>query len=305
MTNMGDKILQWSFVALFASMVFIPLGCFAWELDTGGTLSNGLVSYWPLDEKSGIRRDAVGSNSLTPEDTPGWVTSTVGNLGRAADFDGSNDCLKISDANQTGLDFAYHDFSYQLWWSYDVDQSSTFLMARDKLGSRAMAVYTQTPYITVNMAVNDTFTVGATMADVNTWYHVVWTFDYVGAGTSVMRIYVNGILAGTDTNNNGMIDSTGDFQLAAREYTTSRGFYNGKMMHVAAWNRVLTADEVAELYNDGNGNSYLLGQTPDSPSQCLRMPSSTQQMVELGIPFGLIFVVFLLSFIAFVLVWKR
>jgi len=272
------------FVGVITAVCFMPNPCHAWEKDPGGTLDNGLVSYWPLNEKTGIRIDAKGANHLSTEGAPGWVTSTVGNLGRAADFDGTDDCLKISDASQTGLDFAYHDFSYQLWWSYDVDQSSTFLMARDKLGSRAMAVYTQTPYITVNMAVNDVFTVGATMADTNTWYHVVWTFDYVGVGTSVMRVYVNGVLAGTDTNNNGMIDSTGDFQLAAREYTTSRGFYNGKMMHVAAWSRVLDADEVALLYNEGEGNSYLYS-TPATPSgKCKIMPTSTIIAIEQTIP---------------------
>jgi len=276
------------FVGVVTAMCFMPNPCHAWNTDPSGTLSSGLVSYWPLDEKTGVRADAVGLNNLTPEDAPGWVTSTISNLGRSATFDGSNDCLKISDASQTGLDFAYHDFSYQAWIqaSDAAGTPSHTILARDKLGSRNLLLVglEQVAGENIYFYINDTYAPAAGYTEYGAWTHVVITFDYIGAGTSVQKFYINGSVVSTKTNASGMSDSTGDFQIGAREYTTSRQFWYGNIMHVAAWDRVLTADEVALLYNDGDGNSYLYS-TPVIPSgKCKIMPTSTIIAIEQTIP---------------------
>ena len=49
------------------------------------TLLTGLVSWWKLDEESGVRYDAVGSNDLTDNNTVGFSTGLVGNAAHTID----------------------------------------------------------------------------------------------------------------------------------------------------------------------------------------------------------------------------
>jgi hypothetical protein len=61
------------------------------------TLVNGLVSYWKLDEASGTRVDAVGTNHLTPTNAP---IGALGKIGNACDFEAdSTQFLSHPDPN--------------------------------------------------------------------------------------------------------------------------------------------------------------------------------------------------------------
>src|SRR5512137_2929130 len=54
----------------------------------GSTLLNGLVAYWPLDEQSGTRYDAVGDADLTDNNTV--LASNAGPSGTVASFVAAN-----------------------------------------------------------------------------------------------------------------------------------------------------------------------------------------------------------------------
>jgi len=54
---------------------------------SGSTLLDGLVSWWDLDEESGIRYDSVGSNDLTDNNTVGYDNGKIVN---AASFVATN-----------------------------------------------------------------------------------------------------------------------------------------------------------------------------------------------------------------------
>lgn len=61
----------------------------------------GIVSYWPLDEASGTRSDLIGTNHLSPINSP---ASAAGLVGTATDFESSSSqYLKIVNAAQSGL----------------------------------------------------------------------------------------------------------------------------------------------------------------------------------------------------------
>src|SRR5262245_39117478 len=73
-------------------------------------LTDGLISYWRLDEASGSRADSHGGNALTEN---GGVGSAAGKISGAADFDGSNDYL--SRADNADLSTGDIDFTVQAW----------------------------------------------------------------------------------------------------------------------------------------------------------------------------------------------
>jgi hypothetical protein len=89
------------------------------------------------------------------------------------------------------------------------------------------------------------------------WFHIVLTYD--GSKTaSGVKFYSNGILKTNNapaTNNlTGSIATTGNLSIGCR--TGGSFFVNGVMDEIGVWDKVLTATEVTELYNSGNGKQY-------------------------------------------------
>jgi hypothetical protein len=79
-------------------------------------LTGNVVSRWYLEEVSGNRADAVGSNTLTDNNT---VTSNAdiptSGFARSAEFTSANsEYLSITDASQSGLDPAA-SFSFSVF----------------------------------------------------------------------------------------------------------------------------------------------------------------------------------------------
>lgn len=96
------------------------------------------------------------------------------------------------------------------------------------------------------------------------WNHIVVTYD----GTKITG-YVNT----TQNAQNNMValpSSTNALNFGRREYPGSNYYWNGAMDEFAFWNKVLTTDEISELYASGAGNQYPFGGTPTpAPSKPL------------------------------------
>lgn len=81
----------------------------------------------------------------------------------------------------------------------------------------------------------------------NTWYHLVITYNN---STNTYRLYVNGVLNPTSINKTSFVIK----QIGANG--TNGETYNGYMDEVGIWNRIITQQEVTDLYNAGNGRAY-------------------------------------------------
>ena len=82
-------------------------------LASGSTLLDGLVSYWPLNELSGVRYDSVGDNDLTDNNTVLYVPT--GPKGTVANFVAAN-TEYLSSASTLTLTQA---FTTSVWVYYD------------------------------------------------------------------------------------------------------------------------------------------------------------------------------------------
>ena len=95
-----------------------------------------------------------------------------------------------------------------------------------------------------------------TSFNTNTWYHVVGVND----GTD-SKIYVNGTLVNTAAQSNPAA-SSGDFLIGAH-FSSLTGnpnrWWDGNIDEVAVWNHSLSASEVAEIYNLGQGLDVSVG----------------------------------------------
>ncbi len=209
-----------------------------------GALQAGLEAYWPLDDSladaSGSAHDGTLVGSATSVDGiigkgllfPG----TAGNAVQTGTWNPSAMTGKLSFsiwAKWNGINGNYHGLiakrdawdPAQMMWQLEIDASS---------GLSQFSRYGQTPDPGV-------------VLPVGLWHHIAVSFD----GTTA-RIY-----------HDGQLTSSGDFSFGtgtASQLVFGCGEaggnnpFNGVLDEVAVWNRDLSADEVAYLFNNGKGN---------------------------------------------------
>lgn len=227
-------------------------------------LIDNLVSYWKMDETSDgsgavTRVDSHGNNDLTDNNN---IASGTGIINNGADLEsGSSEYLSITDAAQTGLDFAT-DFSFSMWIKPEsVPGANSYFYLINKgfeAGvDRQYAFIYETfggSFWDLNISFN-----GSASASVlhqshtpsaGTWYHMVVSYD-ASAGTA--DFWINGTAQTQGTGGPTSIHNGDDDLFIGRGETL---YYDGLIDEFGMWSRTLTSDEVAELYNGGAGLSY-------------------------------------------------
>lgn len=211
-------------------------------------LTDGLESYWPLDEASGTRADAHGANHLTDNNTVGSATGKIGN---AALFVAANS-ENLSHADNASLSLGDEDFTVAAW-IHTPPTIPGIGIIWDK-GGQALGYITSdnAGCIVFSTGGGDQFS-GALSIVGNTWYYVICSFE---AATNTKRIWING----TEWTAGGSppTDNANDFRIGS--YSTGTAFYyDGIIDEVGFWKRLLTTQEKTDLYNGGAGLTYPFG----------------------------------------------
>ena len=220
---------------------------------------DSLVSWWELNEESGERADAHGSNNLTDNNT---VLYTAGKKGNAARFVAAqNEFLDIAD--QASLSFADVDFTLACWARLDTTTGSHALISKWEYGNsdrEYLLRYNSTPDRFQISVSNDGTTVTSEAADElgapadDTWYFVVAWHD---ATANTLNIQVDNGTIDSGSYSNGCNDNISPFSIGAYFNSgTEEGEMDGDIDEAAVWGRVLTATEKTWLYNAGNGRAY-------------------------------------------------
>lgn len=208
------------------------------------SLLTNLVSYWKLDESSGTRADSHGSNDVAPTSAVG---STTGKIGLAATFSAKSSYL--SRSSTTAL--STRPMSVSFWL-----RISTLSIYDGPIGATNGVLWTQgwgvywigtTMYAFAGQW--DVTPASVAVASPSSWNHVAVTWENGG----VVRIYLNGV--------EGTAGATGSGALNAHAFTIGTigdlGYATrGDIDEVGIWGRVLTSDEIVELYNAGTGLTY-------------------------------------------------
>lgn len=223
-------------------------------------LKDGLISWWSFDESSGDALDSHGDNHLTDNNTVG---TAAGKVSGARDFVPANtEYFSIADAD---IVFPTTQASWSMWLRPDNVSTSRVPFSKRSSGQntimfRFASAGSGQIYIANALSdagshlgtfPNSTFTSG-------NWYHVVIVFDGTQASNGTrLRAWVNGVevtLTYTGTIPATLTDGTAAFEVGAR--TESGVYYDGLMDESGMWDRPLTTDEIAFLYNAGNGCGY-------------------------------------------------
>lgn len=232
---------------LFGLLALLLLPSFA-----SADLSYGLVSYYDFDTNYS---DILGVNDLAI--VSGSPNSVTGKLGNAYNFNtGDSECF--ADTTPNGFD--EQDTTISFWVQYDTIGNSNPVHYGD-VGTNNFEGYrfTTDGSNKVIFQVIET-TTSATQADANsgsslgTWIHVV---GVINDSANTVYLWVDGVKQ-TDTGTITSVEyGSDDFKVGCARSTTARvAFFDGRVDELGVWNRSLTANEIAELYNSGDGLPY-------------------------------------------------
>ena len=218
-------------------------------------LTNGLVGYWTFDGKdiyttTAIDRSGSGNNgTLTNGPVP-----ALGKIGQALSFDGSNDYVDVG--TMSGIDVSTVTYSA---WIYPINTTGGHVMftgngatIHTRLSKKGNPPRVEFDYVWSTSICKSATTNGT--VPVNTWTHVVVTYDRSLACSASYgpSIYLNGVLkssADTRTGSGGAL--TGTNRVTMGSSLVPDEYFPGRIDDVRIYNRILTADEVYQLYNMG------------------------------------------------------
>lgn len=240
----GLHRMKKKFVLGISVFLFFILSVFV-----SGLLTDDNIAYYKADTSGSF-----------PDETPSGYDGTIsgatytssGKINGAYDCDGSNDYISLFSAN-----VFTNDFTISLWVKPDSWASGsydTILAARDtgyiilSEWDGGVAAYL-TPSSNYRLAKSNS----APPTD-GTWTHLAFTWNKSG---SKVTIYLNGVDAtdgrlGTGT---GVLKTPGTFRLCQDSGVSGREF-DGSVDEISFWDRILTDDEILDVYNSGNGKQY-------------------------------------------------
>ncbi len=233
-------------------------------------LNNGLVGYWSFndpDMSGNTAYDRSGNNNNgTLTGANGLPVRTIGKIGQALSFDGGPTVVNAGSA--TNLD-DLGPITVSAWiFPKSMGGGSLGRIAtKANVNAGSWTFIAQGPasncsVTTANLAIAfNKFNTGGTSYScrttvdnsitLNTWQHVVATWDGTSGGSGV-HIFVNGVETSyQSTTGSGSIgsDNTYDFLIGNR-VDGIRGF-DGSIDDVRIYSRALSADEIKRLYNLG------------------------------------------------------
>ncbi len=225
-------------------------GLFADPLDVG------LVAYYPLD---GNANDASGNGNHGAE--LGGLSFAPGKVGRSALFDGTDDYIQVPHSDS--LNVTGH-LTVAAWVKLDVLDNgdgprecqpivSKYHVAASNRAFRL--TYNDAPlarhsFVYTVSASNSTFSGGVaaseTMTETGRWHHISAVF----VPTEAMRLYLDGvdITGGLAAGAIPAAIATNALPVLLGRDQDETGWLNGTLDEVRIYNRALSSNEVAQLY---------------------------------------------------------
>ncbi len=201
-------------------------------------MTDGLVGLWSFDGKDISGTTAYDRSGQGNNGTITGAKPTIGKIGQALEFDGTNQYVIINDSDN--LDVTKITMSAWVkgnsWAGADrrgVIIKGTYYLTIVPTGKIEVFAYGKSPA--------GYHSSGATL-ETNRWYHILCTIDQTG-----FSIYIDGQL-------DKFISATGNITVNANnlaigsEWNGLNRFFNGSIDDVRIYNRALSAEEVKQLY---------------------------------------------------------
>jgi hypothetical protein len=225
-------------------------------------LERGLAGYWKLDDGSGTSATDASTNvnDGTLTNGPTWTT---GQIGGAVSFDGTDDY--IIEAGTTKYKFT-SSFAFGGWFKstadednrpvagFDSGSSDRYNLVIDNSGAESLGCNVRLTGGLISATLTTTVVT-------NSWYHLYCSYD---DSLKVVTLYANGAKVATSSTGSGSLTDggTGLQKFAiGRSNGSSYTYWTGIIDEVRLYNRALSSEEIAKLYQST---------APDSPDTGLK-----------------------------------
>jgi hypothetical protein len=224
-------------------------------VDYGPGLAVGMMSHFPLDEASGTRFDVITGYELSPVGVD--PAAVAGKVGNAVRFTGAG-YLKLMGTATTDLSPCADGFTVSVWFNVSgntnpTDYDTYIASVWDETNWPAasswfIACQPSTDLVHARVMGAGSAVLSGT-ANLQAWVHACLV--YIPGGT--WRLYLNGQLANAVAF--GYTAVLGWLALAQTVNPTGSP-REGIHDELTVWSRALIPEEVAFLYNGGNGRAY-------------------------------------------------
>jgi chitodextrinase len=233
--------------------------------------ASGLVAAYAFSEATGATvLDASGNGNTGT--IAGATRTTAGRFGSALSFNGTNAWVTVPDSVSLHLSAG---MTLEAWVRPTSLTGWRAAIVKEQPGELVYALYassdTNTPTGIVYVGGAERYSRGSAKVSLNAWTHLATTYD----GAAV-RIYVNGVQAGSTPQTGAITLSTNPLRMGGDsvwgEYLT------GLIDEVRVYNRALSAAEIQADMNTAIGADT----TPPSPPTGLVQTEATASTVSLA-----------------------
>ena len=204
--------------------------------------TNGLVGYWPF---SGNANDESGNGNNGTVNGANLTTDRFGNVNSAYNFNGLNNYISAVRNN-------LNQFSVSLWFNANLNQEYSPFVDANNSNWEIYLIYlkpTFTNWITAPSNYEEF--ISTTTVPLSQWQHIVYTYT-----SNNVNVYLNGVLI-SSFSNVSLVNSNNGLYYFGASISGSSQFYEGKLDDIGIWNRILTQDDITNLYNSANTNECL------------------------------------------------
>lgn len=208
------------------------------------SLQNGIISYWTFDDNL---RDYNGSNHGTGTS----VSYTAGKINSAVLYNTSSTVQTPGDLYKglSKISFSFWVYSPDFLFPIFLNKQNSFEIRYD--GTLGYGIHLK--IFSADGTTSATIRNGSSTMILNSWNHIVFTYDGSLSDVDKVKLYINGQSALTVVS--GTVPISSFLNLVSNNLIIGSNL-NGSMDEVGIWNRPITYLEVQQLYNNGNGLSY-------------------------------------------------
>lgn len=220
------------------------------RINWGNSITKGLANVWLFNECRGFKvEDLVGVSNGTMggfnnSSTSGWVG---GKYGIGISFDGTDDNIDCGSSETLDFSSAFSGAALIYPRTLGANNGGRIFDKRDEAGTQGYGInLTTINRFQLNCPGVGSVTSSNNAIILNAWNFIVAT--KVGGASGAVNLYVNGVNVGTGTLNDFVANSGESLIIGAGANSAARWF-DGIIMYVCLWRRVLSPGEVKNLYN--------------------------------------------------------
>jgi hypothetical protein len=223
---------------------------------------SGLISWWKGENNA---LDVMGLNNGTGMNGLKYAS---GKVGQAFSFDGTDDYVEVPHSASLNLTSG---LTLGTW--FNLRSADALLFSKgDSNGSQSDYSYGLAimPDGSINLALYGTYPAdwwqsAAGLVTTGQWHHVATTWDGTYGPSNNVKLYLNGALVQTWTKSLAPLNVTNQtLTLGSMKPPTYYHHMDGLIDEVTIFDRALTADEIAIIYNAGGSGMTPIDTTPDS-----------------------------------------